>query len=57
MTNPATATDLESRFYRELTDRESGIADTWLDDAWAMLLGRRPNLQADITAGTVSQAS
>jgi hypothetical protein len=51
--NPAGTSDLKERFFRDLTPREDQIAQTWLDDAWAMLLGRRPTLAADVTAGTV----
>ena len=54
MTNPASTSDLEARFYRALTDRELLIAPEWLDDAWQMLLDRRPTLEADLTASTVN---
>lgn len=53
MANPATIADLEAR-WRTLTADETGRAVAYLADAWWMLLGRRPNLEADITAGTVS---
>lgn len=53
MSNPATVADVVSR-YRLLTDAETTVATTLLGDAWEMLLGRRPTLEADITAGTVS---
>ena len=56
MANPASTTDLESR-WRPLTGQEVTNAETFLDDAWAMLLGRRPTLEADIAAGTVTTAN
>lgn len=55
MPNPAVVSHIEERFFRDLTARESSIAQVWLDDAWGLLLGRRPTLEADITAGTVSE--
>lgn len=55
MPNPASTSDVESRFFRELTEREQSIADEWLDDAWDLLIGRRPTLEADMTAGTVRE--
>lgn len=57
MTNPATALDLRDRFFRDLTAREEFIAQIWLDDAWGLLLGRRPTLEVDITAGRVQRAT
>lgn len=54
MTNPATASDVEARF-RPLSSAETVLAQTLLGDAWALLLGRRPTLDADIEAGTVSR--
>jgi hypothetical protein len=50
--NPVTVADLEARF-RSLTAEESTVAQALLDDAWAILLIQRPNLEADITAGDV----
>lgn len=55
MPTPASTSDLAARFYRPLTSREYEIGQDWLDDAWQMLLDRRPELQADITAGTVAE--
>lgn len=57
MSNPATTSDIEARFYRPLTERESVIAPQLLDDAWTVLTSRRPTLDADMAAGTVSQAN
>lgn len=54
MTTPASTSDIAARFYRPLTTRELEIGQDWLDDAWQMLLDRRPTLEADIAAGTVS---
>lgn len=56
MANPTTVTDLEAR-WRPLTADETLNADAFLEDAWWLLLGRRPNLEADITAGTVSEGN
>ena len=56
MTNPATVDDVVSRF-RPLTTAEQVVAQTLLGDAWEMLLGRRPNLEADITSGAISEAT
>lgn len=57
MPNPASLSDLEARSFRDLTAHEQSIAQTWLDDAWALLLGRRPDLEADITADRVSEST
>lgn len=56
MANPATVADLEAR-WRPLTTQETTNAEALLDDAWAILLMRRPNLEADIAAETVSEAN
>lgn len=53
MPNPADVSDLESR-WRPLSAQETTNATAFLADAWALLLGRRPSLEADMTAGTVS---
>ena len=53
MPNPASVTDVESR-WRPLNEREQVNAQAFLDDAWALLLSRRPTLEADMTAATVS---
>lgn len=55
--NPAATSDIEGRFYRDLTEREALIAQTWLDDAWVLLLSRRPTLETDVTAGTVAEST
>ncbi len=52
MANPATIPDVEDR-WRPLTTRENTNATAFLGDAWEELLSRRPNLEADIAAGTV----
>lgn len=54
MSNPATVGDVEDR-WRPLTDQETTNAEALLADAWALLLARRPTLEADITAATVSE--
>lgn len=56
MPNPAVISDIEDRF-RPLTTAEAINAAAYLDDAWAMLLSRLPNLEANMTAGTVSTAN
>jgi signal transduction protein with GAF and PtsI domain len=56
MTNPATVDDVEIRF-RPLSATERLTAEVLLGDAWVMLLGRRPSLEADMTAGKVALAA
>lgn len=56
MSNPATTSDIEARF-RPLTTAEATNAQAYLDDAWALLVGRLPTLEANMTAGTVSTAN
>jgi len=53
MPNPATTSDIEER-YRPLTAAETTNAQAYLEDAWWLLTGRLPSLEANITAGTVS---
>ncbi len=53
MANPAIVADIEAR-WRPLDAQETTNAEAFLGDAWALLLSRRPNLEADITAATVS---
>lgn len=55
MANPASVLDLEERFWRPLTDHEQSIAQRWLDDAYGILIGRRPTLEADVVAETVGE--
>lgn len=56
MPNPTTIADLESR-WRPLTEDESVNATALLEDAWVMLLARRPSVEANIAAGTVAGAN
>lgn len=56
MPNPATVVDIEAR-WRPLTDQQKTNAYAYLDDAWALLLGRRPTLEADLFDGAVSDAN
>lgn len=56
MANPATIADLEAR-WRPLTAEEVVNATAFLGDAWAELLSRRPNLEADVEAGAVNEAN
>lgn len=53
MPNPATTSDIEERF-RPLTPAETINATALLDDAWWLLTGRLPALEANMTAGSVS---
>jgi len=53
MPNPATLDDVVERF-RPLSDAEQVNASAFLDDAWFLLTGRRPTLEADLGAGLVS---
>lgn len=52
MPNPTQVEDVEQRF-RPLSDAEKINAEAFLDDAWWMLLGRRPSLEADMDAETI----
>jgi hypothetical protein len=52
--NPVVVADLEARF-RSLTDDEQTVAQALLDDAWAILLGQKPNLDAQMAAGDVAE--
>jgi hypothetical protein len=54
--NPAAVADIEAR-WRPLTDQEFTNAEAFLEDAWWMLLGRRPNLEAELTAETVNEGN
>lgn len=54
MANPASIADIEAR-WRPLSAQETTNAEAFLTDAWAYLLARRPDLEATITAGTVSE--
>jgi len=56
MANPAIVADIEAR-WRSLSDQETINAEAYLADAWALLLSRRPTLEADITAETISTAN
>ena len=55
-TNPATVSDLEDR-WRLLSAQETTNATALLDDAWAMLTSRRPNLPTDLDSGAVNTAN
>lgn len=56
MPNPTTTADLADR-WRPLTTQETVNATAFLADAWAELLSRRPKIEADMTAGTVTTAN
>lgn len=53
MANPVVVADLEARF-RPLTAEEQPVAQALLDDAWAILLVNKPNLEAQIAAGDIA---
>jgi hypothetical protein len=53
MPNPAVQADIEAR-WRPLSDAERPAAAVRLDDAWWLLTGRAPSLEADMAAGTVA---
>lgn len=55
MPNPAIVADLEARF-RPLNDTERSVAQALLDDAWAILLARRPLLDTQLVDGDVAEA-
>ena len=57
MANPATVDDVQARYWRPLTQQQEINAATFLADAWELLLGKRRNLEAQITAGDVSEAT
>lgn len=54
--NPATVADIEAR-WRPLTPQQTTNATAYLDDAWAMLLSRRPRLEDDISNGEIAEAN
>lgn len=53
MANPVQVTDLETR-YRALSSGEQAVAEALLADAWAIMVARVPELEARLTAGTLS---
>lgn len=54
--NPATVAHIEAR-WRPLTTQETTNATAFLGDAWWMLTSRRPSLEDDMMAGTVSEGN
>lgn len=56
MPNPATTSDIVDRF-RPLTAAETNNAQAYLEDAWALVTGRLPSLEANMTAGSVTVAN
>ena len=53
MVNPVQTSDIEAR-WRPLSAQETINAQAFLNDAWSLLLTRRPSLEDDLTAGTVT---
>lgn len=56
MPNPVTLNHVRARYPGALTSTQEINATAWLGDAWASVLRHRPNLEADLTALTVSEA-
>lgn len=56
MTNPVSIADIKAR-WRPLTTQENINAEAFLDDAWWLLLGRRPTLEDDIDDGLVTEGN
>lgn len=56
MPNPASTSDIEAR-WRALSEQEAINAETFLEDAWDLLLTKRPTLETDLTAGTVREGN
>lgn len=56
MANPTIIADIEAR-WRPLSEQEDRNAQAFLEDAWAELLSKRPNLEAELAAGIVSRAN
>lgn len=54
MPNPASVADIEAR-WRPLVGHEVANAEAFLGDAWAEVLRRRKNIEADIAADKVSE--
>lgn len=54
MPNPATVADIEDR-WRPLTAQETTNAEAFLEDAWELLLTRRPNIEAQIADESVRE--
>jgi hypothetical protein len=52
MSNPVTPSDVANR-WRPLTDDETLLAYSLLDDAWSLLKGRDATIDARTTAGTL----
>ncbi|BBC53821.1 putative portal protein [Mycobacterium phage PP] len=52
----ATPTDVENRWVRELSEEETTLVSTRLDDAERMLKRRVGDLQAKITSGDLDEA-
>lgn len=50
----ATASDVATRWGRELTPEETGMVNVRLEDAERMIRRRIPDLDAKITAGTIN---
>lgn len=56
MPNPTTVDDVEIR-WRPLSDQEVINTVAFLDDAWDLLTSKRPTLEDDLTAETVTERS
>lgn len=56
MPNPVSTGDIEDR-WRPLTDQETLNAEAFIDDAWWLLLSRRPSLEDQLADETVSEGN
>ncbi len=56
MPNPVTLPHVVARYPGTLSDGQQVNAQAYIADAWALLLLKRPTLEADITAATVTNA-
>lgn len=52
MPNPVIVSDLEAR-WRPLTVDESTVAQSFLDDAWAVVLSQVPGVEERVAAGSL----
>lgn len=52
-----TTADIEKRLMRSLTSAEAGAVEAWIDDLEAEIVQRIPDLDAQLTAGTILLAT
>lgn len=56
MANPVTLAHVVARYPGTLSSSQQVNAQAYISDAWALLLRKRPTLEADLTATTVTEA-